>query len=317
MQKNQVKSTVKSSFIIFLIALLTVIPIRTIQFFTILQPVTGFYSKTDWSVYVLNTLLILFGVFFVLLFAIGKKDVIYSTGAKKSNALALASFMLALTLVIASLAEFKGALLTFTDPSVAIYQGVFSNLFRTGAGAKLLEAIAAAVSCVYFIIVGVDNFKGTAMAQSNKIIALFPVLWCIFRLMHRFMRTINFLNVSDLLYEMFMCVFLMLFFMAFAQVNSKVNNEGAAYKLGMFGLMAAVFCLLCFVPRFIAMFVQGTAALAIESPVEWCDLGCAVFIITALLSRLSVKKDDEKDIDGEEIPATTEFETDEASNNNA
>ena len=73
MQKNQVKSTVKSSFIIFLIALLTVIPIRTIQFFTILQPVTGFYSKTDWSVYVLNTLLILFGVFFVLLFAIGKR----------------------------------------------------------------------------------------------------------------------------------------------------------------------------------------------------------------------------------------------------
>ena len=313
MQNNQAKSTVKSSFIVFLVSLLTVIPIRTIQFFTILEPITGFYSKVDWSVYVLNTLLILFGVFFILLFVLGKKEVVYSTVKKKSSAMALASFMLALTLVIASLAEFKDAVLTFTDPSSAIYMGVFENLFRTGAGAKLLQAIAAAVSCVYFVLIGVDNLKGTDIAKSNKIIALFPVLWCIFKLMSRFMRMINFLNVSDLLYELFMCVFLMLFFMAFAQINSKVNNEGADYKLGAFGLTAAMLCLLCFVPRFIAMCAQGSAALAIDSSVEWCDLGCAVFIVTALLSRLKVKGSNEIEIDGEKIPAVTESEAKEGS----
>ena len=317
MQKNQVKGSVKGSLSVFLIALFTVIPIRTLQFFTILEPSTGFYSHTDWSVYTLNTLLILFGVFFALFFILGKNNFVYSTSAKKSNALALASFMLALTLVIASLSEFKDALITYTSPSASIYNGIFENLFKTGAGAKLLEAIAAAVSCVYFVVVGVDNFKGTCLAQSNKIIALFPVLWCIFRLMHRFMRTINFLNVSDLLYEMFMCVFLMLFFMTFAQINSKVNGIGASYKLGIYGLISALLCLLCFIPRFIAMCTQGTAALALESPVEWCDLGCAVFIVTALLSRLTVKAGSSNAIDKEEASAAAEIENFEEENKNA
>lgn len=306
MQKKRTKNTVKKSLILFLIALLIAVPIRCFQFMTILEPQTGFYSEINFTVYLLNIVLIFFGVCFILLYSLSKKDLEYSNKGQKSSAMSLASFMLALTLVIASLSAFKNAILTLSNPTVAIYDSILSNIFKTSAGSTLLEAITAAVSCVYFILLGIDNHQGTNIAKSNQVIALFPVLWCIFRLMHRFMRTINFLNVSDLFYEMVMCVLLMLFFMAFAQVNSQINHEGNAWKLGAFGLPAALMSLICSLPRIFVLFTGNTQLLAAQSPVEWCDLATAVVIVVTLLSFIVSKKELKESEENE--PAITEFE---------
>ena len=57
-----------------------------------------------------------------------------------------------------------------------------------------------------------------------------------FRLVFRFTRTISYIRVSDLMLEMLMLVFFIMFFMAFAQVNSRVDPNKKEWKIAAYGL---------------------------------------------------------------------------------
>ncbi|MBQ2774702.1 MAG: hypothetical protein IJF40_02270 [Clostridia bacterium] len=270
----------------FGIALVAVIPVRCYQFIKILEPGTGFYEKTDWSVWFLYIFIPIVCIALAVISLSKKKTLVYDNKPIKSIAVALAAFMLALTLIIDAVEQFGTAFSLLNN--TPIFYGESVGLFKSGAAARVFEAIAAVICTVYFTIFGYGHITGKSCAVDNKLMALFPVIWCICRLMHRFMQTINYLNVSDLMFELFMCVILMLFFMAFAQLNSNVNADNLSWKLAAYGLPAALLCLLCFLPRFIMLITGRSDSLYTESPVEWCDLGCAVFIITLIMSRLGI-----------------------------
>ena len=271
---------------VFGIALVAVIPVRCYQFIKILAPVTGFYNTIDWSVWFSYIFLALIGVLLIAVSLSKKKSIAYDSQPIKSVALALAACMFALTLLIDAVDQFKVFFSIINETSAMYNESV--GLFKSGAAARFFEALSAVICTVFFAIFGYGHFSGKSCAADSKLMALFPVIWCVCRLMHRFMQTINYLNVSDLLYELFMCIFLMLFFMAFAQLNSNINANNIAWKLTAYGLPAAILCLLCFLPRFIMLVTGRSEALYEQSPVEWCDLGSAVFIITLIMSRVGL-----------------------------
>ena len=107
-----------------------------------------------------------------------------------------------------------------------------------------------------------------------------------FRLIFRFTATISFIKVSDLLLEMFMLAFMLIFFTAFAQLNSKIESKGLDWKLVAFGLPAAVLALVCFIPRFIMVISGKSEMLYTGSPVEYCDLATALFALSIVLTRI-------------------------------
>ena len=146
---------------------------------------------------------------------------------------------------------------------------------------------------MYLAVLAIGYFNGRADPSEYELLAITPLLWSICRILHRFMRTISFVNVSDLFYELFMLVFLMLFFMAMAQVVSRVGTERNDWKLFAYGLPAGIFCLLCFVPRAILVLVGKSELLAVLSGPEVCDLGAALFILSLLLGKMTIldKKD--------------------------
>ena len=86
-----------------------------------------------------------------------------------------------------------------------------------------------------------------------------------------------------------MIVFFILFFMAFAQVNSRVDADKKEWKIASYGLPAALLALICFVPRFIVMITGNADLLHDQSPAEYCDFGIALFIISTVLTRVTVK----------------------------
>ena len=53
-----------------------------------------------------------------------------------------------------------------------------------------------------------------------------------------------------------------------------------------------LFSVLCFLPRFIMTLVGKSYVLCSQSPIEWCDLGAAVFICALLLTRLTFGEKD-------------------------
>ena len=284
MNNKSVKSGFGIGCIIFVVAALIAIPVRTLQFFTVLEGGTGFYSETDWSVY------LLFGVIAVSILAIlvsgfsKRKKLEYSLEATKRPGLSSLSLIAASGLVLdafSCLAKYSTA-----EPSSAV---VTESPINASQLILMLEAVFAVLSAIYFILLWLTYLNGKSNASKIRLLALAPVIWNILRIVMRFMRTISYIRVSDLLFEMIMIAFLILFFMALAQATTGISAEKVEWKIGAYGLPAALLALLCFVPRLIVMLTGNSHLFYSESTVEFCDLGVALFIIGTVLTRVTDK----------------------------
>ena len=128
------------------------------------------------------------------------------------------------------------------------------------------------------------------------------------------MRTISYVRVSELLFEMVMLVFMIMFFMAFAQCNSKVNEKDCIWKVAAYGLPAALLALVCSVPRIILSLIGSADLIYSQSSVEFADLGIALFIIAVVLTKVITKT--ESDETEEEEASEESEETEESEGNN-
>lgn len=281
MNNKSVKSGFGIGCIIFVAAALIAIPLRTIQFFTVLEGGTGFYSETDWSVYLLFGVLAVSIIAFLVFGFTKRKTLEYSLETTKRPGLSSLSLIAACGLALdafSCLMKYSTVepSATATDSPVNASQLIL-----------MLEAVFALLSAIYFILLWLTYLNGKSNASKIRLLALAPVIWSILRIVIRFMRTISYIRVSDLLFEMIMIAFLILFFMALAQANTGISAEKVEWKLGAYGLPAALLALICFVPRLIVMISGNSHLFYSESTVEFCDLGVALFIIGTVLTRVT------------------------------
>lgn len=280
---------------LFSLSILLVLPLRVYQFLRVIEPGTGFYEKTDFSVPLLYGLLALFGGAMLIISFINRRRIMFSTTVRKNPALGIIALAAAGTF-------FADAVIMYQNFS-SLYYGTTQNMggdflvdtatsgiMKSGALPMLFEAVFAVFAAIFFIVLGVSYISGKSNGSQFKLLAITPLAWSICRILHRFMRTISFVNVSDLFFELLMIVFLMIFFMAFAQLISGVNNKGVDWKLVGFGLPAALLCLLCFVPRAVMLAMGKGALLTNLSPPEYCDLAIAMFILAFILSKVRFMK---------------------------
>lgn len=275
---------------LFSLSILLVLPVRVYQFLRVIEPGTGFYENPDFSVPVLYGLLALFGGAMLVISFINRRKIFFSTTVRKSPGLGVIALATAGTF-------FADAVIMYQN-FTSLHYGTAQNMggettygiMKSGALPMLFEAVFAIFAAIFFIVLGVAYISGKSNGSQFKLLAITPLAWSICRILHRFMRTISFVNVSDLLFELLMIVFLMIFFMAFAQLISGVNHKGADWKLVGFGLPAALLCLLCFVPRAVILAMGKGDLLTNLSPPEYCDLAIAVFILAFILSKVRFMK---------------------------
>lgn len=271
-----------------LCALLVAVPLRVYQYFKVLESDTGFYAKTDFSVYAIYILLGAAMIISVVIPMINKKKMITVTSVKKSSAFLVISLILAVTIIIDS----AGQLMSYFDlydAAASSGSAVTDYVKNQGGTFLMLQAVSGAAAAVYFFVSGLSVSIGNSDGSKLKVLALTPVLWCIFRLLYRFKRTISFINVSDLMLELFEIVFLMLFFLAFAQTVSKIDAPAVFCKIYAYGIPAAMFALVCFLPRIIVTITGNSELLNAHHGVAYSDLGVAVYIIYNLLSRVKAQ----------------------------
>ncbi|NLO45644.1 MAG: hypothetical protein GX107_03970 [Clostridiales bacterium] len=277
-------------FAVFIGSVIIALPIRVYQLLTIIEPGTGFWETKNASVYILYAVAALSiiccaAISFFCADRLGRTS---APGGKKP-VVGLIAFVVVAALIVNAVgryADFSNIYFGYTGMSG---MSVREYLTKTGAFSMALEAFFAVISSVYFILYGITAINGKSAAE-YKLLAVSPVMWCIFRIIHRFMREISFLNVSELFFELCMIVFLMLFFMAFAQLTSKVNFKGIEWKLYAYGFPAAMFCLICFVPRLVVTILGKPSLLTDNSPIEYCDIAMAAFIIGSLISRARISE---------------------------
>ncbi len=287
-------------FVVFIASAIISLPLRVYQLMTNVEAETGFWIHSDhftipifYAVIALGTIL---PIVFALLYRKGLGK-IEDSGERKIVGGAI-SFANAAGLIVNAILRYRAfSDIYYTYTNSYMESTLLNYLSKSGGLAMALEAFFAVVSAIFFIMLGIALMTGKDPSE-YKILAIMPVFWAVFRILHRFMRKISFMNVSELFLELMMIVFLLMFFMAYAQVTAKVNGKGLEWKLFAYGLPAALFCLLCFVPRVVVLVLGKGAVIAADSSIEIVDLTMAVFVIYALVDRSRIFRMETRRNDG-------------------
>ena len=277
-------------FVFFIAAVIIALPMRVYQLMTNIEPETGFWvNKSQITIPIFYVVLAIGTVLPIVLSAVYRKGLGKTTteGEKKpiGGVLSLVSALGFLVDAVLRYRSFTEMYNEFSSSYQTMTVGTY--LSKSGALAMGLEAFFAVLSAIFFIMLGIALMTGKDPSE-YKLLAIMPVFWGVFRIMYRFMRKIAFLNVSELFLELMMIVFLLMFYMAFAQVTARINGKGLEWKLFAYGLPAAFFCLLCFVPRVVATLLGHGEMIAADSSIELVDLTCALFVIYVLVDRSRV-----------------------------
>lgn len=301
MKKFSVKNGFGFGAIIFALAAIIALPIRTVQYFTVLEGGTGFFTSNNWSVYLLYAVLAVSTIAFIVLGLSKRKKLDFLRKAEKRPVFGIFSLISAAGIFsdgINCISEF----INNAQPIVS-YDHYGAQVINTE---KLLfgcEAVFAAISAIFFLAMGLAVISGKTNGSEFRIISLSPIIWAIFRTVFRFTRTISYLRVSELTFELLMLIFMIMFFMAFAQVNAQISSKNCEWKLAGYGLPAALLAIVCFVPRLIVTLIGRIELLYSYSPVNFCDLAVSLFIIATVFTRLTDKVETTESTEPEEKEA--------------
>lgn len=287
---------VKGLFGTFAAALVLALPIRVYQLLFLIEPATGFYSKTNFTVPFLYVLLAAAGVLFFLL-SYYPKQVSFGGKIKSSKIFAVLPFAIAVAFIIDAAIKTSDifAMVTSTDVTGYAASQNMPSLFSGDSFMIFIRIIFAVISCVYFAILGFSYCGIIYDASQFKSLALAPLAWTIFRLITDFMWKINYRNISDLLLEMFMLAAFMFFFLSFARINSDIGREGAYRKLYAFGFTGSLIALTLSVPRLVLILIGQSNHIVNDFGFSPVDLLIGIFMVYYLLISVKSKEEPESE----------------------
>ncbi|MBQ8504087.1 MAG: hypothetical protein IJ491_07410 [Clostridia bacterium] len=299
--KNNSEFSLKPLKIIFCLSFLASVILRCLQMAKYIDPNTGFLTGGEFF-YILMCIII-----FGACAAFSVMSFLSRDGAKidlqtvKSPVAGAATLVLAISLLYDSLDSLFSS---FVNLSGVLNLRNIKELMSTGSLPLAIQSIFAFFSCIFFFIMAADFFKGRAAASRFRILALAPVGWTAFRLIHRFIRQISFVEVSDLFLELIMLGFMVIFFLAFAQVNSGIYSEGFTWRIAGIGSSAALIASTLSVSRLIFTFVNNGVYINPEHPFCFADFAFSIFalvLITELIKNIPDSETIETDTENEVV----------------
>ncbi len=253
------------------------IPFRTYQVLSLIESETGFFAEMNWSVYLIYGIcaVAFLTVYIIIFFA---KDVPESRAVyRKNRLLAVASIVLGIGVGADAVTALANVILSSQGMIMALESFV----------ATLLQGIFGVLSVIYIFVFGISYFDGRTTYSRYKLLALSPVIWSATRLITRFVEKISYINVSDLMLELFGIAFMMIFFMGFARISSGLANKKAMRSVFSAGITSAFLCALANVPRLIAIVSANGSKLAEGYYFSLCDLAFSVFAVCYVLNAMN------------------------------
>lgn len=272
--------------IFFLCCGVTVV-IRTVQIFTFIDRETGFYNGSGILMAVLYLLLIIPSVLFAVSSFLSKDTAEITLRTEKDSLVSVVSCVLSLAFLYDAFSAFVGSFDSIGSASYGV--SAFQSMMLSGTIPQFFQSVFALFSAVYFLIFAKGTIKGKGGASGHKLLAVAPVCWAGFRLIHRFVEQISYVRVSDLLLELVLLALLVMFFMAFAQLMSGVYVKNARWRIVGLGLPCALVSFTVNLPRLIYVLTSGTDELYAKYPFKVCDFVIAIFAVVLINKLISSK----------------------------
>ncbi|MBQ3136000.1 MAG: hypothetical protein IJB74_00820 [Clostridia bacterium] len=285
-EKKDISFYGKMILIFFLCCSVTII-IRTVQTFLYIDRETGFSTGGTALSVMLCLLIVGSTLFFMAVAFSSKKTANISLDIEKNSLMSVISVMLSLSFIYDSMSAFLSSFDSVGNVPYGV--PVFQSMMLSGTIPKFFQSVFALLSAVYFIFFAKAAIKGNNAFNKHKILAVSPVCWAGFRLIHRFVEQISYIRVSELLYELVLLAFLVMFFMAFAQLSSGVYIKNARWRILGLGLPTALISLTLNIPRLIYVLSAGADELYGKYPFKVCDFVIALFIVVLAVNIIGEK----------------------------
>lgn len=276
------------------LSLCALLPLRVYQVTSIIDPETGFFTQSSFTVPLFYIIGGIVALALMLLSFMNSKANRTRNCVVKSKLLGVISAVTAVSIMYESVLSAISFMELSGEYSAFLHKVSFTAyLTQSGATALILEAVFGLLAGVFFCTYAVSCFSDKLKLSSVRLLSAAPVAWAICRIVYRFIEKISFVNVSDLLLELIMLVFMIMFLLAFAQVVTDVTPEISAWRLYGCGLPAAVTAFVITVPK-IFLVVTGHPELIVEGHgFELCDLLLALFIPVFLYNTATAKAHEE------------------------
>ena len=283
-------SAIRMSHLVVLFAVMAVsgLAIRTYQLLVMVNPTNGFFENANFTVPVLYGILAVGCVLFLALSFLSKNVPAPKLIEGRNIPLGLASFLAAIGFVWDVFIIARDVLPDMgIGMNSAVYDGLLSNYIKANGGVfVILQFVFAVLSVFYFIVFGMSHFEGKATYKKVSLLSIAPGCWAMFVLISKLMKAISFITVSELLFEIGMLVFTMLFFLTFARIVSGVFTVNSMWCTYGCGFPAAIFAGLISVPRGIILAVGRETVEG--NDFSFTHLFLFVFITVYMISTLGV-----------------------------
>lgn len=276
----------KSLFPVMYGGALLLIILRTLQLTRFIDSETGFLTGGTFIntlLYIVIAALCIYFTVFSFLSAEGKS---VELAALKNKGASVTAVVFGISLVYDSLASFFDSIVIFDDISIGYYDTgaeTFKTLMATGTLPYALQSVFALLSAVYAFLLAKSFSKGSLSAHNHKYLALSPVAWAAFKIITRFVKQISYIKVSDLFLELVMLAFMILFFVALAQVMSGVYSDDSRWRITALGLSSALISLCINIPRLV-LTVFANEFVNKEYPFNFADTAFAFFAVFVALA---------------------------------
>ena len=262
------------------------VPLRTFQFLNCLDPETGFWTVRDVTVPVLYALVIGVAVFafFISLFSGIMPKPEFSK--QKDIPLGVSALLMALGFAWDAFANVRIAIATYAGLGENEELSMAYQLISSGTLGRFGQVLFAVLSVVSLLFFGISKLTGTTLYENHKVLALSPVVWGVFRLLVHFVEPISYKNVSQLLLEILLVVFAMIFWFAFARIASGVNPDSSMWLFFFGGITAAFLGYVCALAPFILIITGQGHLIPPSRPMQFVDLAFAIFATCALFNAM-------------------------------
>lgn len=258
--------------------------LRLYQTFMLTDGTTGFFTEHNFTVPVMYAL---FGLSITAALALSYvcRDLPAGEVKKKPSALYIAAaFFFAITLF------YDGFKNVFT---VIDYAGGFSAAKEAlGGNIGVISTVFAFLGAFSVIISVFIYLKNGRLMNKLSIPMLFPVVWAFLETLSFFSITVSYVKVSQLLFSIFYCAFLMVFLFENARVVTGIGRKDSLWFFYASGIITAGLALASGVPSFLAgIFVPEN--IVSYCPFELYALSGGIYAVASMLIRAHESDDAE------------------------
>lgn len=267
---------------------------RIYQLFAITETdSSGFFSRSNPSIYLLYAGLALGCAAILILVSMSSSVTASKPVRGKNKALAVGGILMAAGLGID--VAFSAAKIIMAVTGYTARSGLFGYLFSNGYIAMAVSVVCGLLGCFYFMLFALSYFAGRTTFCEYKLLAIMPLFWTMARLIRRFTFKISFTVIADLLLELVMLAFMMMFFISFARISSQICQKHEMRKAMGFGLTAALFAAVVAISRLVVTVGGKTELLHADLPFNAADLTFAVFAVIYVYASFKSGRDASED----------------------